>query len=59
MDNVDALRAELLAEVEQAGDLESLEQVRISTLGKKGRITERMKTLGALDPGRAGPPARR
>jgi phenylalanyl-tRNA synthetase alpha chain len=50
MDNVDALRAELLAEVEQAGDLEALEQVRIGTLGKKGRITERMKTLGGLDP---------
>ena len=50
MDNVDALRAELLAEVEQAGDLEALEQVRIGTLGKKGRITDRMKTLGGLDP---------
>jgi phenylalanyl-tRNA synthetase alpha chain len=36
--------------VEQAGDLEALEQVRIGTLGKKGRITERMKTLGGLDP---------
>lgn len=50
MDNVDALRAELLAEVEQAGDLQALEQVRITALGKKGRITERMKTLGSLDP---------
>ncbi|MEQ8816811.1 MAG: phenylalanine--tRNA ligase subunit alpha [Thalassobaculum sp.] len=50
MDNVDALRAELLAEVAQAGDLEALEQVRITALGKKGRITERMKTLGGLDP---------
>ena len=50
MDNVDALRAELLAEVAQAGDLEALEQVRITALGKKGRITERMKTLGGLNP---------
>ncbi|EDP65463.1 Phenylalanyl-tRNA synthetase, alpha subunit [alpha proteobacterium BAL199] len=50
MDNVDALRAELLAEVEQAGTLDALEQVRITALGKKGRITERMKALGGLDP---------
>ncbi|MEQ8394044.1 phenylalanine--tRNA ligase subunit alpha [Thalassobaculum sp.] len=50
MDNVDALRAELLTEVEQAGTLEALEQVRITALGKKGRITERMKALGGLDP---------
>jgi len=50
MDNVDALRGELLAEVEAAGDLDALEQVRIAALGKKGRITERMKALGGLDP---------
>ena len=50
MDHVDALRTELLAEVEQAGTLDALEQVRITALGKKGRITERMKTLGGLDP---------
>ena len=50
MDNVDALRAELLAEIDRAGDTEALEQVRIAALGKKGRITERMKALGGLDP---------
>ncbi|MFX4220431.1 MAG: hypothetical protein ACMVO3_05290 [Thalassobaculum sp.] len=50
MTNVEALEAELLAEVERAGDLDALEQVRISALGKKGRLTAEMKTLGGLDP---------
>ena len=50
MANVEALEAELLAEVERADTLDALEQVRISALGKKGRITAEMKTLGGLDP---------
>ncbi|MDF1792866.1 MAG: phenylalanine--tRNA ligase subunit alpha [Thalassobaculaceae bacterium] len=50
MANVEALEAELLAEVARAGDLEALDQVRITALGKKGRITAEMKTLGGLDP---------
>jgi phenylalanyl-tRNA synthetase alpha chain len=50
MNDVETLRAELLAEVDQAGNLEALEQVRITALGKKGRLTERMKALGGLDP---------
>lgn len=50
MANVEALEAELLAEVARAGDLDALEQVRISALGKKGRITAEMKTLGGMDP---------
>ena len=31
-----------------AGDLQALDQVRVDFLGKKGRITERMKMLGQL-----------
>jgi phenylalanyl-tRNA synthetase alpha chain len=50
MANVEALQAELLAEVAGATDLDALEQVRIAALGKKGRITAEMKTLGGLDP---------
>lgn len=50
MANVEALEAELLAEVERADTLVALEQVRITALGKKGRITAEMKTLGGLDP---------
>jgi phenylalanyl-tRNA synthetase alpha chain len=44
------LKATILAEVDAAPDLDSLEQVRVSALGKKGRITARMKQLGGLDP---------
>ena len=39
----------LLAEVTAADSLEALEAVRVSALGRKGRITEQMKGLGALD----------
>ena len=39
-----------MAVVEKARDLDSLEQARVQALGKKGRITDLMKGLGALDP---------
>jgi len=50
MENIEALREEVLAEVEKAVDLAALEEVRISALGKKGRITGLMKNLGKMDP---------
>ncbi len=49
MKDVDALRSELMAQVENAGGLDDLEKIRVSALGKKGRITELMKGLGAMD----------
>ena len=43
---------QLVADAEQAisaaGDLQALDQVRVDYLGKKGHLTERMKTLGKL-----------
>ena len=36
--------------VESATDLATLEAIRVDILGKKGRITEQMKTLGTLSP---------
>lgn len=45
-----ALRFELSSLVSAARDLEALEQVRLTALGKKGRITELMKTIGAMEP---------
>ena len=50
MENIEALREEVLAEIEKAADLQALEDVRISALGKKGRITGLMKNLGQMDP---------
>lgn len=45
---LDTLKAELLAAIGDADDLASLEAVRISALGKKGRVSELMKSLGQL-----------
>jgi phenylalanyl-tRNA synthetase alpha chain len=50
MDDLNALREELLAAVESIDSAEALEELRVSTLGKKGRITGLMKTLGQLSP---------
>ncbi|MCP4330365.1 MAG: phenylalanine--tRNA ligase subunit alpha [Alphaproteobacteria bacterium] len=49
MENPDDIRTELLAAIEAAGDLNALERVRVSALGKKGRLTGLMKQLGGLD----------
>ena len=50
MENLDALREELLSAVGGADSLEALEELRVSALGRKGRVTELMKGLGGLDP---------
>jgi len=42
------LESELLAEVAAAGDLAQLDQVRVSAVGKKGRVSELMSKLGSL-----------
>ncbi len=50
MENLDTLRSEMLACVGAANDLDALESLRVSALGKKGKITQLMKGLGAMDP---------
>ena len=50
MDQLEQLREELLAEVANASDSVSLDAVRVSALGKKGRVTAMMKGLGGMDP---------
>jgi phenylalanyl-tRNA synthetase alpha chain len=47
-DNLDALEADLLKTIDGAGDLAAIEQVRVSALGKKGRVAELMQKLGSL-----------
>ena len=44
------LEIELLGEIAGAGDLAALEAVRVTALGKKGRVSELMSKLGALLP---------
>ena len=45
-----ALEKKLLTEISAAADLKALEDLRISTLGKKGRVPELMAQLGKLPP---------
>lgn len=44
------LETDLLKQVDTADSLESLEKLRVSALGKKGVISQKMKGLGALEP---------
>ena len=50
MDNIEALRAELVGAIEQAETPKALEDLRVAALGKKGKVTALMKGLGAMDP---------
>ena len=48
-EDLQQLREEIVAATAAANDLGALEAVRIDALGKKGKITARMKALGKLD----------
>ena len=50
MTDIEKLNAELTAAVDAAQSLDALEGVRVDALGKKGRLTELMKTLAGLAP---------
>jgi len=49
-DKLATLEAGILSEIATAGDLAQLDGVRVSALGKKGRVSELMATLGGLPP---------
>ena len=48
--SLESLEREILKGVTGAADEAALEAVRVSALGKKGTISERMKSLGAMAP---------
>jgi len=50
MDDLNRLQDQLLDQVAQAADLTALDAVRVQALGKKGEVTQRMKSLGKLPP---------
>ena len=50
MDDLSTIREETLAAIGTAGDLRALDAVRVAALGKSGRVTGQMKTLGTLAP---------
>lgn len=48
MDSLDTLKQEALAAIAQANGLQELGALRVHFLGKKGTLTEQLKTLGGL-----------
>ena len=48
MQNIEQLKSEILSEIEVAPDQAALEAARVSSLGKKGRISEMMRGLGSM-----------
>ena len=49
MQALDDLKAEATAAIKSAGDSAALEKLRVEWLGKKGRVTDLLKSLGQLD----------
>ena len=45
MENLQDLQEKLLAGIRSAAGLKELDELRVAALGKKGSITEKMKTL--------------
>lgn len=50
MTDLDTLEGDLLAQVASASDEAALDTVRVAALGKKGSISELLKTLGGMSP---------
>src|SRR5205085_3783501 len=50
MEELDRLRDDILREIGEAGSPEALEAIRVAALGRRGRLTELMRGLGALAP---------
>ncbi len=48
MEDLESLKAEVLAAIAAAQDLKAWDDARVAALGKKGRVTELMKGMGAL-----------
>src|ERR1043166_2771577 len=50
MSNLELLEREIVGAIEAAPDEAALEAVRVSALGKKGAVSEQLKTLGTMTP---------
>ena len=48
MSDLEQLEYELLGAIAEAANLEALEEIRVKALGKKGRVSELMKSLAAM-----------
>ncbi|MEH3046026.1 phenylalanine--tRNA ligase subunit alpha [Sphingomonas adhaesiva] len=50
MTDTDDLKTHLLAAIDASASLDALDTVRVEALGKQGRVTQLLKTMGALSP---------
>ena len=50
MIDINTLKTELTSQIEAANDLKALDDARVQALGKKGKVTALMKTLGQMSP---------
>ena len=50
MSDINTIEKEALAAIEAAGDLATLDDVRVAELGKKGRVSGLMSSLGKMSP---------
>ncbi|HEU4987889.1 MAG TPA: phenylalanine--tRNA ligase subunit alpha, partial [Rhizobiaceae bacterium] len=48
--NLEVLESSLLADIAAAPDEQAIEAIRVAALGKKGSISELLKTLGSMSP---------
>ncbi|MEM1376870.1 MAG: phenylalanine--tRNA ligase subunit alpha [Pseudomonadota bacterium] len=48
--DLEQLEASLMGEIAAAGDEDAIEAIRVGAIGKKGTVSERMKTLGKMTP---------
>ncbi|MGN6535431.1 MAG: phenylalanine--tRNA ligase subunit alpha [Mesorhizobium sp.] len=48
--NLEVLESSILADIAASGDEAAIEVVRVAALGKKGSVSELLKTLGAMTP---------
>lgn len=50
MTDIEEMKAHYLVAIDACAGLEALEAVRVEALGKQGRVTALLKTMGALSP---------
>ena len=50
MSDIEKLERDIVAKIGSADTAAALEEVRVAALGKKGAVSERMKTLGKMSP---------
>lgn len=50
MSDIENLETDIVAKIEATSTEAALEDVRVAALGKKGVVSERMKTLGKMSP---------